>query len=386
MAIHYLPSLDVNGNYTYYPTNNSYVVWRIVVTEIYTTTEKKINLELIAKKNGGNQRTNGSGSVTWYVDGINKGTTSWANDEKPLETNGTEVSMSSLDVALDKSVKSPLIEASFVMSGTSVGTNRNGGNVSLSDLCYTLTINPNGGIFPDGTTEPKALEPLLIYNTSNWFNISGTIPTRVGYTLDGFYDNNGELVYTADGICCTGSYWNEKDFYIQQSDLTVEAHWTANEYKLNINFNGGIYNEDTNPIVASQNLVFNENYLSDISDYLPTRELHEFNGFYDSDGVKVYDETGKCVEGKYWSPDNTYQYDGELTIYAKWQPLNIAYEKLNGKWFLCRTYVKVIDTWKPATMNVIINGSLDNQIYLADKDGILLKDKDGNYLLPKKLW
>ena len=93
---------------------------------------------------------------------------------------------------------------------------------------YQLTLNPNSGSFSDGTTVAKILNPNLIYNGDNWWNISAQAVSRTGYTFDGWYDkaSGGEKVYDANGSCVTGIYWKNGK-YQHTGSLTVYAHWTA---------------------------------------------------------------------------------------------------------------------------------------------------------------
>ena len=111
---------------------------------------------------------------------------------------------------------------------------------------FDLTIDPNGGTFNEsytvGTTvreianrtSPLTLNPKLIYSKDNWRNIGGVMPTRSGYTLEGFYDINGVKVYEANGYAVSDTIYFEGDThgnnskYIYPNNLTVIAHWTQN--------------------------------------------------------------------------------------------------------------------------------------------------------------
>ena len=95
---------------------------------------------------------------------------------------------------------------------------------------YKLTLNPNGGEFADGTVTEKTLSPELVYGLGNWWDISDYPASREGYILDGWYDkpSGGEKVYNIDGSCVDGTYWKDRK-YQYEGDLTVYAHWTAND-------------------------------------------------------------------------------------------------------------------------------------------------------------
>ena len=105
---------------------------------------------------------------------------------------------------------------------------------------YQLTMNPNGGAFADGNTNAKTLSPNLIYDGTNWHNVSSNTVSRTGYTFDGWYDKatGGEKVYNTDGSCISGTYW-KNNTYKYTGNLTVYAHWTAKKYTVTYNSNGG---------------------------------------------------------------------------------------------------------------------------------------------------
>ena len=102
------------------------------------------------------------------------------------------------------------------------------GNVTLvaqwTAKQYTLTIKGNGG-----TPDTQVLSPKLIFDGENYWDISGQLPTKTGYSIVGFFTSasGGEQVYDANGVCINGTYWQDKK-YKYDGDLTVYAHWQAN--------------------------------------------------------------------------------------------------------------------------------------------------------------
>ena len=113
---------------------------------------------------------------------------------------------------------------------------------------YQLTLNSNNGSFSDGTTAVKTLNPNLIYNGTNWWNISAQTVSRTGYTFDGWYDKSsgGEKVYDVNGSCVTGTYW-KNNMYQHTGNLTVYAHWTAKNVIVTFH-----RNTDSNDTTTSQ--------------------------------------------------------------------------------------------------------------------------------------
>ncbi len=96
---------------------------------------------------------------------------------------------------------------------------------------YTVTLNGNGGTWASGET--------MTWGNVKYdelFPITGlTVPTRVGYTLDGFYSKTtGGTLYikaTADGTAVSESMlWN-----IDETNPVLYAVWIPNQYGLTVN-------------------------------------------------------------------------------------------------------------------------------------------------------
>lgn len=136
---------------------------------------------------------------------------------------------------------------------------------------YKLTLNPDGGNI-------KVSSYTLTYDSSNYNNISDNIPNRLGYNFLGWYTTKQESmipedsdivieeetnegieeinevqtivnevindvqVYDSNGLAIyDGEYWSENGTYVNDSDLTLYAHWEYqniayckidNEYKI----------------------------------------------------------------------------------------------------------------------------------------------------------
>ena len=87
---------------------------------------------------------------------------------------------------------------------------------------YTITFNRNGGP-PNGTDSATA--------TYGSAMPSATMPTRAGYTFNGYYDaaSGGTQYYTAAGASARA--WNKT------ANTTLYAQWTKNNYTLTLNLN-----------------------------------------------------------------------------------------------------------------------------------------------------
>ena len=102
------------------------------------------------------------------------------------------------------------------------------------------------------------------------------------------------------------------------SNATLYAKWTAKEYALVVNPNGGVYQGSSEPVTKSPKLVFNSGNWWSIG--VPVRSGYAFAGWYTaaSGGTMVYGANGERVTGSYWNENKQYIHDGDLTVYARW--------------------------------------------------------------------
>lgn len=136
----------------------------------------------------------------------------------------------------------------------------NGATVNLyavwTPISYNLTFEGNGGTLknPGGNLYNKnpANTVPVTYNSSNYWAMTGDIPTRAGYTFAGWYDaaTGGTQVYNASGNAVACKYWTASgSSYIWKhtGDLKVYAHWTPNPIKTEIqHWVGGFTNGEGN--------------------------------------------------------------------------------------------------------------------------------------------
>lgn len=99
---------------------------------------------------------------------------------------------------------------------------------------YNLTVDPNGGAMKDesGNQTTKAVKITknqLVYNGTNYYSLTWTIPTRAGYSFMGFYSapTGGTKIYGAYGKCINEGKYFKNNLYQQTADLTVYAQWKA---------------------------------------------------------------------------------------------------------------------------------------------------------------
>ena len=205
---------------------------------------------------------------------------------------------------------------------------------------YTLTVNPNGGSFSDGSTVATTASPDLVFGWGNWYNINGFTPSRTGYTFDGWYDSatGGTKVYDAEGICINGTYWKDK-MYQYNGDLTVYAHWIPKTYKVTIHPNGGKLTTDDPSITTNSDgsMTFTAEYGTNSYYSLgiyAVRDNCSVKGIYNatSGGIKLWDDTNKnkiCLgDGIYWNSNHEWIFDNDsqiLDLYVQWESNAIRY-------------------------------------------------------------
>lgn len=176
----------------------------------------------------------------------------------------------------------------FASDGDDLGIGLNAdGNVVLGGLCTTITLNPNGGTLPAYSLVAGAALP---------------IPTKTGYTFDGWYENQD---FTGNPV--TDIPTNNTE------NLNFYAKWTANTYTVTFDANGGTIN---NGAVTEYTYGVGATLPTDV-----TREGYAFDGWYEQS-----DFSGSKVT-KITATDT-----GDKTYYAKWLSTDagVASVSVNG--------------------------------------------------------
>lgn len=223
-----------------------------------------------------------------------------------------------------------------------LGKNINSGNASINVYAqwapneYEITYKSNGGTGSDQTQTAT-------YGIS--WTTKGAVFSRTGYTLESWNTN-------ADGSGTSYSL-DAGQTDKQLNNVILYAQWKANNYTLTLNANGG-----TVPS-SSVSMTYDSNVNGSFTDWnMPTRNGYKFKGWYTSetDGVQVYDETGyRTNDGTYFS-EGVWKYADNVTLYAQWEVLNVAYYKSDGAYMLHNTYVKTADGWVKAIPYIKVNG------------------------------
>ena len=176
---------------------------------------------------------------------------------------------------------------------------------------YTVTLDPQSG--SGGSSSVTATYDAAMPSM-------GAIPTRQGYTFGGYYtapNGGGTQYYTAAGASARA--WNIAN------NTTLYAKWTARQYTLKVNPNGGSHGGHTAEYTVG-NLVTGASSYQGIGP--AARSGYTLAGFYDAStgGTKAYDGNGRAVDGTYWNGNyNNASFKGladasatSLTVYAHW--------------------------------------------------------------------
>ncbi|MBM6809390.1 InlB B-repeat-containing protein, partial [Faecalicoccus pleomorphus] len=169
----------------------------------------------------------------------------------------------------------------FSSDGDALGIGLNAdGNVVLGSLCTTITLDPNGGTLPEYSLVAGAALP---------------IPTKTGYTFDGWYENPD---FTGNPVADVPTD--------STGELTFYAKWTANTYTVIFDANGGSVDPTSAVTVAGK--------LTSLP--IPTYDGYNFLGWYtQKDG------------GEKVTTDTVFAMDS--TIYARWSNIPVTSLKLN---------------------------------------------------------
>jgi len=259
-----------------------------------------------------NATSNSSVSVNWdktfytdkYVVYRSTDNTNW---KKLGETTSTSYTDNGLSASTKYYYKYESVNRFYTVSSPSVAVTTN------ANPEYTVTFDANGG-----SCSPTS----KVVRVGNAY---GDLPnaTRTGYTFNGWYtEKNGGSQVTKDTKMNTAK------------NHTLYAHWTANQYTLIVNPNGGTYDNSTSAVTKSPKLIYDSGNWYSIGK--ATRTGYNLIGYFTSatGGTKVYDANGNCVESDFWK-DNKYKNTGNLTVYAQWSVIGNIKVTLNPNGGTC---------------------------------------------------
>lgn len=212
-----------------------------------------------------------------------------------------------------------------------------GGQYYYVPYKYQITYDLNGGM-ENSNKNPSTYTVLD--------GISLAKPKRIGYTFDGWYDENGNKL-TGINEGCTDKFKSIDDVYTQLAkrktgDIKLTAHWKkyANQYVARFHSNGGQLNIIDDSITNfgndSNNGFVDVIYTLNASWYWQlgvqaNKTGYTFTGYYDAPegGTKVFDYVyldnikqcaGVAVPNtKYFNSGYRWIYENDVELYPHWE-------------------------------------------------------------------
>ncbi len=184
-------------------------------------------------------------------------------------------------------------------------------------------------------TKPDDMESnIQVDNTSYEVNIGSTdnnninVPNEItGWTFNGWYDDNNNLVFKQDG-----SYNDELDIYFDSEGkwkytdkdvITLKSEWTQEQRILALSED---ITEGPTTMELSTNMytmLYDNNGITSVA--VPTTEdFYMFTGWYDSDNNMIFDENGNLVttNNPYFDSNGKWKYLDNLLLHSEWTEMS----------------------------------------------------------------
>lgn len=214
---------------------------------------------------------------------------------------------------------------------------------------YTLTVNPNGGIWSNSTNSQT-------FSLTNGTGKTISNPTRNGYTFKG---------WTLSG---TGSSFKDSTFTMGTTNASLTANWSPTNYTITYNLNGGSATNPNTYNIESTTFTLNN----------PTKTGYTFAGWTGSNGTTkqtsvsiAKGSTGNKTYTANWNPINytiTYNLDGGSASNPNTYNIESATFTLNNPTKTGYTFVGWTGsngTTKQTSVS-IAKGSTGNKTYAAN--------------------
>lgn len=171
---------------------------------------------------------------------------------------------------------------------------------------YIVTFDANGG--DDGTMNSQS------FTENEPQNLTTNAFTRTGYTFSGW---NTQADGTGD------SYADGQSVTLTTAGLTLYAQWTANQYTITLDKQGGT--DGTSEVVVHYD---NNDYSANPVD-VPSIQGYAFMGYYVAEkgsGFQVVDATGNWVKSAHGYTDDSgnWKKASDITLYAHFEKAQVS--------------------------------------------------------------
>ena len=204
---------------------------------------------------------------------------------------------------------------------------------------YTATLNANGGSIGG--------QPFLSAQTEygEYTNqaAANRVVTREGYSLVGWFDADGNMVFDARGYAVNGKYWDgayspkvSSAKWKYAGNVVAYARWVKTPPYRVVTFdaNGGTISNATYAAVVVEDGKYTMQ--AGASGTKVARAFYTLVGWFDTTnatgGNAVFDARGYAVAGKYWNgtyepgkTSATWKYAGNVVAYARWAQVSNKY-------------------------------------------------------------
>jgi uncharacterized repeat protein (TIGR02543 family) len=192
-------------------------------------------------------------------------------------------------------------------------------NSVMLNVGVTISLNANGGT--DGDVTSVFATSGVAASTGNI--ASASLPTKTGYTFNGFWTSGGTEVIDSNGAWKNNvsGYTDNTGKWICSVASTLYAHWTPKPYTINLE---GMEADSEEPIQV------NVTYDGNLSQVTPhTKNNYTFDGYWvrnestlaletqliDAQGNWIKDVTGYTSHN---GENPTWIHDYAISLYAKW--------------------------------------------------------------------
>lgn len=189
---------------------------------------------------------------------------------------------------------------------------------------YTITYDANGGV---GAPSSQSYQ----YAATGTTKLSTIEPTRTGYNFLGWSLSSTATIRT---------YYSGQDWLLSNaSNYTLYAVWELKKYTITYNANGGL--NAPNP----QTKTYGVNIKLATSQ--PTRNGYKFLGW----------STNSTSKTPTYLSGGTFTTNANITLYAIWEQLGIAYINVDGTFKAGKLWVNDYGTWMSGIVFVNDNGT-----------------------------